>query len=151
MHPHGTGYLVVFARSETNLWQWGGFGTPETNENVDVAAKIRAVEQAQLINCLQRELPADLGKKTEEIWHRAVFGIRGGDKPLELDGVTLVFRAYTKEKGRASWDARNPLPNSLADRLHRIAVALSRYCTDGSTKELEVALEEVQNPPGGQP
>ncbi|MDB6168063.1 MAG: hypothetical protein JWM88_927 [Verrucomicrobia bacterium] len=144
MHPHGHGYLVVFAYSKTNLWQWAEFGTPEASENLDVSAKIKAAQQAKLIEFQQRELPVGIGKRTEEAWHRAVFGIMGGEKRSGLDGVTFVFRAYSKKNGRASWDAWSPLPNSLADHLGRVALALGRFCEDGSTRELEVALDDLQ-------
>lgn len=144
MHPHGSGYLVVFARAKSNLWQWAGQEKLGDGECLDLSDKIKVIERAKLIEFEQRELPAAIGQKVESAWHRAVFGIKGGEKRSGLDGATFVFRAFSKENGRASWDAWSPPPKSLADRLSTVALALGQYCESGSTQAVETALSELE-------
>jgi hypothetical protein len=109
-----------------------------------VAAKIKAIREAKLIEFRERELPEVFGKRIETAWHRAVFGIKGSEKKVGLDGVTYVFRAHSKECGRVSWNAWSPPPKSLAVRLSAVALALAQFCESGSTQTLESAVKELE-------
>lgn len=144
MYPHESGYLVVLARSKLNLWEWAGLGKSGEEETLEVSEKIKAIRRAKLTGLQVRELPMAIGKKVESTWHRAVFGIRGGETRSGLDGVNFVFRAYSKENGRASWDAWSPSPESLADRLVAVALALGKFCESGSTQPLETAVTDLE-------
>lgn len=144
MHADEDDYIVVFARSKSNLWQWAEFGSVGETKHLDVASTIKAVQEANLVEFQERKLSTSIGKRTEAAWHRAVFGIKGSEKQSGLDGSSFVFRAYSKENGRASWDAWSPPPDSLADRLSALAVALGRFCEDGSMQDLEAALNDLE-------
>lgn len=143
MHPHGEGYLVVYARAQVSVWEWAGFGRPE-GSGLEVATKVQAIREAKLIEFRERELPKALGKRIESAWHRAVFRIKGGEKTSGLDGVTYVFRAHSKERGRVSWDVWSPASKSLATRLSAVALGLGQFCESGSTQALETAVKELE-------
>lgn len=147
MAAHERGYLVVLARAKRNLWLWTGFGKFEGGEGLEVSGKIKAVHDAKLCEFREATLSKQLGRRVEMAWHRALFSINGGIRNSGLDGVTLIFRAYSSDRGRVSWDAWSPKPNSLAARMEKVALGLAHFSENGTTADLEralLALEKYQ-------
>ncbi len=121
MTADGSGYLVVHARAKTNLWYWTKLASFEGGDSLEISGRIKAVRDSKLCVFRERTLSKQLGRRVEMAWHRALFGIRGGAKNLGLDGTTLIFRAYSADKGRVSWDAWTVRSDSLALRLQKWA------------------------------
>lgn len=144
MTAHESGYLVVLARAKTNLWHWTELGKAEGGDSLEVSGKIKAVRDAKLCEFREATLSKQLGQRVERAWHRALFGISGGARNSGLDGVTLIFRAHSADKGRVSWDAWSPEPNSLAARMQKVALGLSHFGANGTTADLEMALIDLE-------
>lgn len=143
MNADKNGYIVVLAHAQTNLWHWAQFGLEE-GVSSEVSGKIDSAREKKLFRLKEGVLSRELGKRVEKAWHSALRGITGGPRNPGVDGITLIFRAYSADSGLVSWDAWNPLPGSLAARMQRVARSLGVFCEVGTTAELEAALLDLE-------